>query len=203
VLEGLLVALAGLAFALAANQLSPRGLALGRDYFPGAGRPRLSAPPPTNAALSGTAANPASPSAAEIAAARIRQRGLQLVSSNEVVQWFKDPRYAQGLIVFVDARDDRHYQAGHIPGAWQLDHYRAPNYLPSVLPACLGAEMVVVYCGGGSCEDSEFAAALLHEAGVPGERLFVYVGGMSEWTAGRAPIETGGRASGQLQNVSP
>jgi hypothetical protein len=30
--------------------------------------------------------------------------------------------------------DDEHYRAGHIPGAFQLDHYHPENYLAAVLP---------------------------------------------------------------------
>jgi rhodanese-related sulfurtransferase len=203
-LEGLLVALAGLVFALLANQLSPRGLALTRNYFPGATRPSASLAPAASSTPANTATNaPAAAAVADLAIARIRQRGLGVVSSNEVLRLFRDPRYAPGLIVFVDARDDKHYQEGHIPGAYQLDHYRAPDYLPAVIPACLSADQIVVYCGGGQCEDSEFAAVLLRDSGVPGQKLFVYPGGFTEWKAAAWPIELGERNSGQVRNPLP
>lgn len=120
------------------------------------------------------------------------------MTRNEVVELVGDPRYGQGLLVLIDDRDDSHYQAGHIPGAWQFDHYHAEQYLPTVLPVCLNAQKVVVYCMGGECEDSEFAAITLGEAGVPRDRLFVYPGGISEWTSSGQPVETGARQSGQL-----
>ena len=63
------------------------------------------------------------------------------------------------------------------------NYYHAEQYLPAVLPMCLNAQKVVVYCAGGTCEESEFAAVMLRDAGVPLENLFVYVGGISEWTA--------------------
>jgi len=125
------------------------------------------------------------------------------MGSNEVVQLFRDVRYEQGLVVFVDARDDAHYQAGHIPGAWQFNHYRAENYLDAVLPVCLNAQQVVVYCTGGECEDSEFAAIMLRDAGVPGEKLFVFTGGFTEWAGNKLPVETGARLSGQLLDHKP
>ena len=107
------------------------------------------------------------------------------------------------LFVFIDARDDRHYEEGHVPGAYQFDRYYPEKHLPAVLPACLTAMKVVVYCTGGSCEDSEFAALALKEAGVPQDRLLVYAGGMTEWGANGWPVEAGERQSGNLQTRKP
>jgi rhodanese-related sulfurtransferase len=105
--------------------------------------------------------------------------------------------------MLIDARDGAHYEKGHIPGAWQFDHYHAEQYLPTILPGCMNAQKVVVYCNGGACEDSEFAAILLREAGVPRERLFVYAGGISEWADSGRLVETGMRRSGQLVKPKP
>jgi len=201
VLEAMLVAVLGLALALAANALSPRGLRLSRNYFPDVGSPPTAVSSATGSVVA--AATPISAEASNGVAQRLRQRGLQLVSSNEVVELFRDPRYGQGLVVFVDARDDPHYTAGHIPGAWQFHHYRAENYLPTVLPVCLTALQVVVYCSGGDCEDSEFAAVMLREAGVPRDALYVYAGGITEWTAHGLPLETGARHSGEALRPKP
>jgi rhodanese-related sulfurtransferase len=133
--------------------------------------------------------------------AQFQAEGLQLAASNEVAKLFADPKRGQGLVVFIDARDDEHYLAGHIPGAYQLDHYHPENYLAVVLPACQVAEQVVVYCKGGSCEDSEQTAIFLRDAGVLKEKLFVYAGGFDEWTANNMPIEIGQHNSGQLRQT--
>lgn len=199
VLEALLVTALGLAFALAANALSPRGLRLSRNYFPGDERVIVAALPSTNALPANATAS--SGGLANATLRRLQQRGLQVVASNEVVELSRDLRYEQGLVVFIDARNDQHYQAGHIPGAWQFDHYRAENYLPAVLPVCLSAQKVVVYCTGGTCEDSEFAAVMLRDAGVPQENLFVYAGGIAEWMTTGHPVEIGVRGSGQLRST--
>jgi rhodanese-related sulfurtransferase len=197
VLEALLVVLAGLALGLIANAVSPLGLRLSRNYFPTAsdvpGNSHSSAGPVTIAATN--------PLAATIQ--RLRERGLQTVSSNEVAELFRDNRYQQGLIVFVDARDDDHYHSGHIPGAWQFNHYRAEQFLPTVLPLCLTAQKVVVYCTGGACEDSEFAAIMLRDGGVAKENVYVYAGGITEWMANGSPVETGARGGGQITNAKP
>ena len=201
--EGVLVAMIGAAFAFAANEVSPRGLRLTQNYFPGATRGSLPSGAATN--LTPRPGGPAigAPSPAELLARRLQAKGLHLVESNQVAQLFRDPRYEQELIVFIDARDDRHYQEGHIPGAYQFDHYRAANYLATVLPVCQAAEQIVVYCTGGDCEDSEFAAITLRHAGMPTEKLFVYGGGMTEWATNGLPVEIGGRKSGNLRPAKP
>src|SRR5690348_1764300 len=102
-LEALIVAFLGGIIALAANALSPRGLHLTRNYFPGTPGATASAPSVshgTNASL-----NPGQPAVL----ARLQQHGLQLVTSNEVSALFRDTGYQQGSIVFIDARNDRAY----------------------------------------------------------------------------------------------
>jgi len=180
VLEAIILAIAGLLLALAANALSPRGLRLARDYFPGGPSAPINATHSTDSLV-----------------LRLQQHGLKLALSNEVAQLFRGPGYEQGLIVFVDARNDSAYQSGHVPGAWQLDRYRPENYLPTVFPACSVAQKIIVYCTGGSCEDSEFAAMMLRDAGIPNENIVVYGGGITEWT-NALPFEVGARGSGQI-----
>ncbi len=192
--ETVTVTIAGLAFALAANLISPRGLELGRNYFPGASRPLPQ---------SGETTNTPNPTVPAQMAARIQAQGLQVITGPEVHQLFQDPRYAQELVVFVDARNQAQYRQGHIPGAYPFDHYRAMEELPNVLPACLNTDQVVVYCTGGDCEDSEFGTITLRDAGVPADRLFVFIGGIAEWTAEGYPVETGERQSGMMRSPTP
>jgi len=134
----------------------------------------------------------------EILRARLAEKGLTLADSNQVTQLFHDPRYEQELIVFVDARDDQSYKKGHIPGAYQFDYHYFEKYLHTLLPACQAAQQILVYCNGGDCEDSEFAATMLRDAGIPKEKLFVYGGGITEWTNTNLPLEAGVRKSGTL-----
>ena len=176
-LEALLVLVCGGLFALAANFLSPRGLSLSRDYFPGDGQV----------------------SAADPLAARLKAQGLRMVDYEQAVAAFRDPRREQELIVFVDARNGTPFEAGHLPGAYLFDHFHPENHLPDLLPVCLTAETILIYCTGGNCEDSEFAATTLAEAGVAKEKLVVYPGGISEWQAKGQPVETGPRNSGKIR----
>ena len=195
--EGLIVGLAGAVIAFLANAISPRGLELTRDYFPNDHRPSTTAVTAVHNATSGGTTNNAS--ALDQLAARFRQEGLQLADSHQVTNLFHDPRYAQGLVVFIDARNDEHYQAGHIPAAYQLDHFRVQDYLATALPVCQVAEQIVVYCNGGDCDDSENTALFLRDAGIDKTKLFVYAGGITEWTTNRMPVEIGSRNSGNIR----
>jgi rhodanese-related sulfurtransferase len=203
ILEALLVALVGGVVALVVNAVSPLGLKLQRDYFPGAASPPRTHASGSNALRAHGETNLAAAVDSEALALRLRAKGLQWIGSADVQRLFQDDRYQQHLVVFIDARSDRLYQEGHIPGAYQLDHYRAERYLAEVLPACLTAEQVIVYCAGGDCEDSEFAALTLTAAGVSPEILWIYGGGMAEWIALGHPVETGARGSGALRQELP
>jgi rhodanese-related sulfurtransferase len=200
-LEALLVAAIGAVLAFVANGVSPHGLVLNQNYFPGAqpslpGRGIGSQP----ALASGAKTN----STAELLAARLRQDGLQLADSNLVMQIFRDPQRDQDGAVIIDARDDEHYEAGHIPGAYHFDHFHPENYLSTVVPVCLTAQRIVFYCNGGDCDISEHAAITLRDSvGIPKEKVFVYGGGMAEWTSNGLPVEIGARNSGQFTNVVP
>ena len=196
-LEGVLVAVIGAGLALVANGLSPRGLKLTRNYFPGssASSDLAGAAPKSN----GGSVQSNSPSPSESLAARLQAEGLQLADSNQVIQLFHDPRFEEGLVLFLDARDDSHYQAGHIPGAYQLDYFHPEKYLGALLPLLQAAQQIVVYCNGGDCEDSQHTAIMLRDdAAVPAQKLLVYGGGITEWSANRLPIESGLRHSGKL-----
>ena len=60
----------------------------------------------------------------------------------------------------------------------------------------------MVYCNGGDCDDSESAAILLRNVGIPNLKLFVYVGGIKQWMANGLPVETGARNSGNLHKLN-
>jgi len=203
--EPALVAALGFALALAGNALSPRGLVVNRDYFPADRSAAGSGASPTGTPTGATNLVATAPLVGPPAAvpdsveARVQARGFSVVTREEARALLDDPRHAQELVLFVDARDDRHYQEGHLPGAYPLDRFHPERYLADLLGPCTAAERVVVYCTGGDCEDSLFAAALLHDAGVASGRLGVYVGGIADWQSAGLPVEVGGRLSGDLR----
>lgn len=195
--EALLVALVGACVGLLANRVSPRGLSLTRNYFP-----EIATPVVPSAIASSTNSNSAKPNEDPVEA-RLRARGLTAVRMDEVASLHADARYAAGLILFIDAREDRVYEAGHIPGALPFDHYHPELRLAEAITAAQTAEIVVIYCNGGECEDSEFAALMLKDAGIPLERLRIYTGGISEWNRARRSVETGARFSGVVREGAP
>ena len=200
--EALLVAVLGAGFAFAANQISPRGLALTRDYFPTGTahevRPVAHAVPPPAAGTNAAVLSPA-----QFLAAQMKEKGLQLIDGPRATKFFHDPRFQQNMVVFVDARNEAEYQKGHVPGAYEFDPYHPEKYFDAILPVCQKAEQVVVYCNGGDCDDSENAAIWLRDnAGISNQKLFVYGGGITEWTTNNLPVETGARNSGTLLNTN-
>jgi rhodanese-related sulfurtransferase len=197
--EGALVAVIGATLAFAANALSPRRLELTRNYFPGT---PLTLPTPARTNVTGTGGAQTN-SPLELLAARFRTEGLQLADSNLVARLFHDPRREQDGVIFIDARDEENYRAGHIPGAYHFDRFRPEDYLTNVVAVCLTAQEIVFYCNGGDCDDSEHAAIMLRDSiGIPKEKVFVYGGGMNEWTTNGLPVELGARNSGQLTNLT-
>ena len=94
--------------------------------------------------------------------------------------------------VIVDARNDDHYEEGHIPGAMHFDRYRPVKFLPLAEDYLANATKIVVYCNGGTCEDSvELCRALEFELGIPREYLFLYENGWDEWSELGMPFEEG------------
>lgn len=197
--EALIVAGVGAGIAFAANFLSPRGLALNRDYFPtnvaSTNRARSTPPAASQAVSNSSAPSSGQPSEASTiaagddeVAARLKSKGLTCIGRAEVERLAGDPQ-----VVFVDARDDEKFAAGHIRGALELDPYHPEKQLGAVLAASQSAKQVVVYCAGGECEDADTVAIMLRDAGIPAGRVVVYGGGMNDWSAHHEPVETGAR----------
>jgi rhodanese-related sulfurtransferase len=192
--EALLVAAFGAIVAFAANALSPRGLKLTKDYFHGETLPI------TRAKTNRTAVVASSTNAApDPVIAQLKEKGLQVVNGEQAMELSRDPLYQQGAIIFIDARNDEHYQGGHIPGAYQFDTYHPENYMGTVFPLCQSAQKIVIYCNGGNCEDSQFAALTLRDAQIPNEKLFVFTGGITEWTNRGYAVEFGDRNSVKMR----
>lgn len=194
VLEAMLVTVIGFVFAFAANQISPAGLKLARNYFPAE-----IAPPAPEPRVATT--NSMMPSPSQFLDAEIKQQGLQTVDGDQTLRLLNDPLFKQGIIVFIDARDEQDYSEGHIPGAYEFDPYHPEKHLDAVLQVCQKAGQIMVYCHGGGCDDSVSAAIFLRNVGIPNRKLFVYAAGITEWTDRHLPMETGARGSGIFRDT--
>jgi rhodanese-related sulfurtransferase len=213
-LEAALVVVVGAGGGLAFNAGSGKGLTVNKNHFAvrSPARPDATTSPAAAPDASATspkasgqpAAVPATLPGPEAAlTAELVAQGYQVMAHDAVVALQSSPQYALEQVVLVDARADEPYQEGHIPGAYQLDHYRVDQYLPEVLPVCQAAETIVVYCNGGECEDSKLAVNDLMAAGIQPTRMHVYLGGITAWKNHQMPMERGARGSQDIVASSP
>jgi rhodanese-related sulfurtransferase len=97
--------------------------------------------------------------------------------------------HAAGAALFVDAREPTEYAEGHIDGAVSLPFDASvtdPVALEAVDPA---GKALIVYCGGGACEQSMSLAFALVQVGH--KKVLVYKGGFPEWQAAGLRVATG------------
>ncbi|MFN2387430.1 MAG: rhodanese-like domain-containing protein [Thermoanaerobaculia bacterium] len=94
--------------------------------------------------------------------------------------------------LFLDARRSKVFEEGHIRGArsfpvWEADiDARVKALYEEGLDQ---SAPLVVYCSGGSCEDSHMLAQRLYMVGF--DNVLVYTGGFPDWEARKAPVEKG------------
>jgi rhodanese-related sulfurtransferase len=181
--QTVLLLVLGVAVGLGVNTVRGKDkISLDRDYFPPAA-------PATRPALPRSDPNDPGQAATELAA----KGEFQEVTLDEAIKLFDDPKASTGEYIFVDARADGPFQAGHIPGALQCDYYRSENYLPSVLDQVSIAEKVIVYCNGGDCEDSLLVCREFMGLQVPMDKIYLFRGGWQAWQGAGAPVEQGER----------
>lgn len=87
--------------------------------------------------------------------------------------------------VWIDARPDEQFAAGHFPNALPLNEDRWNELLPGVLAAWSPEKRLIVYCSSQSCGSSrEIAQRLRDEAQI--KNVFVLEGG---WEALHSPAK--------------
>lgn len=154
--------------------------------------------PPLSTPSAPTKVEPAAPALSKATVsetpkpAKKLEHPYQEIELDEVAKVFKDPGTKQGLNIFVDARKEDLFVEGHIPGAMHCDPYDATAHINAVIERANGVERVIVYCGGGDCEDSIFLCRELIDAGVSEDSVYLFPGGWKEWNAKQLPVETGG-----------
>jgi len=202
VLEALILGALGVVVAITANAVRASGsIKFSKNYFDkGTGRvmaASLEKParldhlsPEAARGISSARLHDSSDTSAQ-ATDREQQYAYQVVTFDQVVAIFNDPNTAVGGNVFVDARNDREYEAGHIPGAIQADHYRLEDYIDMLLDHAESAEKIIVYCNGGNCEDSIFLCSDMLDFEIPCDKLYLYPGGWQEWTDKGMPVAKG------------
>ncbi len=119
------------------------------------------------------------------------QHPFVMVTVDEVIGMIESEAYFLGEIVLIDARNAGDYEQGHIPRSLHLDNYNVDNYIADVKPCLDAADTIVVYCGGGDCEDSIFLATELEFRGISRSRLRLFEGGMADWRNRDQPVDEG------------
>ena len=95
------------------------------------------------------------------------------------------------LATFIDARPAAEFEAGHIAGAMHI----APSMLENnstlfVLDVIDPSKPIVIYCGGGDCDDSNRVAEMLQDLrGLT--QTHVFVEGYPAWADAGLPTSTG------------
>jgi rhodanese-related sulfurtransferase len=82
--------------------------------------------------------------------------------------------------ILLDARAPDEFASGHIPAARNLPVSRFAEEFPRLIPALKSSAMIIVYCRGISCGDSQLLAEKLHLRGL--RIILVYRGGIEDWT---------------------
>ncbi|MGH7243527.1 MAG: rhodanese-like domain-containing protein [Phycisphaerales bacterium] len=95
-------------------------------------------------------------------------------------------------VVFLDARIDEEFNAGHVPQAFHLNSSLFNTLGASeTMKALDPAQPIVIYCGGGDCDASKNLAILLQGAGYT--KLHIIEQGFPEWHAKGFPVEKGAK----------
>ena len=84
-------------------------------------------------------------------------------------------------IVWIDARPQDAFEAGHIPGALDLNRDNWKAALPSLFELYSPGKVVIVYCSTG-CTESEEIADRIRSLGL--EPVEVLEGGFEVWQKG-------------------
>jgi len=114
----------------------------------------------------------------------------QAVYFHDRISWKQSARQDQitvsqarsltGAVMWLDARPNDEFAAGHIPGAKLLNAEQWDSLLPDVLNAWTPDQKLIVYCSRQNCDAShEVARRLREEANL--KNVFVLEGGWEAW----------------------
>jgi len=90
---------------------------------------------------------------------------------------------------FVDARRKDVYIEGHVAGAFRADMGSFKSSTPAWVSGLPKDMILVVYCNGGDCDESEHVAKLLYASGFTA--VYIMHDGFPAWKAAGHPVETG------------
>ena len=91
----------------------------------------------------------------------------------------------KGDVLWIDARPQEHYDAGHVPGAVLLNEQQFDEQLFGLLDTLqTNTKAIVIYCSAARCDASRQILTRLRQT-LPVENAFVLKGGWRAWEAYR------------------
>jgi rhodanese-related sulfurtransferase/uncharacterized membrane protein len=193
-LPSALLALAALALGIAVNFTRPGRVDWQRQWPPYASLAKEAvlavqdhpAPLPAEAAIEETE-DERGQAMAQVAAEVESNLGIVEIGLAEALRFH---RYGRDFMLWLDARNDELFQAGHIAGALQIHYYEQEPYLAAFAQAVAQSSpmALVVYCKGKDCHDSHFLAEDLQKQGF--NNIYVYRDGYEDWVKAGGPVES-------------
>ncbi len=135
----------------------------------------------------------------------LRPQGLDLIQSSETVApvtgtgSINGPQPIElaialekletGNAVFIDARSEYDYKAGHIQTARNLPEKTLDIWMPDFFNSTPPESSLVIYCSDPRCHLAERLATKLYEFGYP--NVHILTAGWSAWQSSGYPIESG------------
>lgn len=87
----------------------------------------------------------------------------------------------QGRVLWIDARPQEQFDAGHVPEALLLNEQKFDDQLFNYLDTLqTNTKPIIVYCSGAKCEASRHVLERLKQT-LPIENAFVLKGGWNAW----------------------
>lgn len=96
--------------------------------------------------------------------------------------------YLRSTALFIDARSEDEFSAGHIPRAVNLPLREIDDLISGFLSEWSLETRLVLYCSGPDCHDSHDLAKILKEYGY--QFVTVYSHGFDHWKKAGRPVET-------------
>ncbi len=95
--------------------------------------------------------------------------------------------YDADKTLFVDARSETDYQAGHVEKAVSLSLQDFDAHIEDFINRYPPEQPIVIYCSGRTCEDSHHLAQLLLDMGY--ESVHIMIDGFQAWKEKGFPVE--------------
>jgi len=108
-------------------------------------------------------------------------KGIKVIGVKEAKRLHEKGAY------FYDAREKRHFNAGHIKGAKPIDFDRSKAQFVAIELPKDKKESLVFYCYGESCANSYEAALAVKKEGY--SNVYWMLNGYSRWKINRYPME--------------